>query len=232
MNSAKRRKIEENNFEARLRITNFYPYKSEIVEVIQKYMEKNYSNVEYKIENENSKLLIVNFLKNTEVANCILREIKLYQLEKNYLSQMNATVGIKVNNSISEKNFKESANCRYLGDNTMDAKLSSKKPSSSKKSISSKSKVLESIFLDQGPYMSDFDVENVYRKQNKALWLKKKGFSNYVSTNDIEKNRNDIKYFWKEDPFETSKDYKYRELAKDKWVGRKDFYAFAKGNII
>ena len=100
-----RKTFDTNEFEGRLKITNFGS-KDTILEKINIYLEK-YNGEEkenlYEIEKETSNSLLLNFHKNTEIANYISRKLKLLQLGNKNFSKLNCHVTIKVINPNQKK---------------------------------------------------------------------------------------------------------------------------------
>ena len=82
-----RKNFDTNEFEGRVKITGF-PSKESLIEKIDSYVNKYKSEENeniYEIEKETSTSILLNFHKNTELANLIIRKLKLLQLgNKNY----------------------------------------------------------------------------------------------------------------------------------------------------
>lgn len=246
-------KNDENTFEAKIRITNFYPNKDKLKEEISNYLSSNYNDVEYQIELETDKLLILNFTNKTEVANCLLRKLKLMKIENKNFPQLTTSLKVHIKNSISEqkKQNKEQgigtgtesnlnkksftsrtnlgtkgnlANKRYNSStSTIDAnKYKNYNPS--KDIHRSRAKIYESIFLDCGPYLDKYELEKEENRKNKAQWINKKGFNQFVGKSYILKNSNTIENYVNRDPSESPLVYNFRVNQKSKWVGKKNFY--------
>ena len=93
-----RKNIDTNEFEGKVKITGF-PSKDSIIEKINIYLEK-YKTEEnanlYEIEKETSSSILINFHKNTELANLIIRKLKLLQMGNKNFSKLNCHLSIKV----------------------------------------------------------------------------------------------------------------------------------------
>jgi hypothetical protein len=96
---------DENEFEGKIKISNF-PSKEQILEKINSYCEK-YKTEEkdslYDIEKENENLILLNFHKNSEIANYINRKLKLLQIEDTNFSDLNVNLYTKIINPKNEK---------------------------------------------------------------------------------------------------------------------------------
>ena len=82
-----RKNIDTNEFEGKVKITGF-PSKESLIEKIDSYVNKykvEENEVLYEIEKETTSSILLNFHKNTEMANLIIRKLKLLQMgNKNY----------------------------------------------------------------------------------------------------------------------------------------------------
>ena len=82
---------ENNEFEGKIRISNFSS-KKELLDKINGYCEKYRTEEKdalYDIEKETANLLLLNFHKNTELANYINRNLKLLQIGNSNFSDIN-----------------------------------------------------------------------------------------------------------------------------------------------
>ena len=96
---------DNNEFEGKIKITNFAP-KDEILEKINSYCDKykdEENNSVYDVEKENDNLILLNFHKNTEIANYIIRELKILQIDNPNFSELNYKLLIKIINPQNEK---------------------------------------------------------------------------------------------------------------------------------
>ena len=81
-----RKNFDTNEFEGKVKISGF-PSKESLIEKIDSYVNKYKEENEnlYEIEKETSTSILLNFHKNTELANLIIRKLKLLQMgNKNY----------------------------------------------------------------------------------------------------------------------------------------------------
>ena len=96
---------DNNEFEGKIKITNFAS-KDEILEKINSYCDKykdEENNSVYDVEKENDNLILLNFHKNTEIANYIIRELKILQIDNPNFSELNYKLLIKIINPQNEK---------------------------------------------------------------------------------------------------------------------------------
>ena len=94
-----------NEFEGKIKISNF-PSKKEILEKIDGFCEKyrtEEKNSLYDIEKETDKLILLNFHKNTELANYINRNLKILQISDTNFSDIKFNLIIKIINPQNEK---------------------------------------------------------------------------------------------------------------------------------
>ena len=93
-----RKNFDRNEFEGKIKITGF-PSKDAIIEKIDNYLSKYKTNEKeniYDIENETSSSILLNFHKNTEIANFINRKLKLLQITNDNYSKLNCHVTVNV----------------------------------------------------------------------------------------------------------------------------------------
>ena len=96
---------DENEFEGKIKITNFSS-KNDLLEKINSYCKKYATEGQdslYEIEKEKPNLIILNFHKNSELANYVNRKLKLLQIEDPDFSDLNINIIIKVINPKNEK---------------------------------------------------------------------------------------------------------------------------------
>ena len=94
---------DNNEFEGKLRIRNF-PSKDEILEKINLYCQQCRSGEKddfYEIEKDTANLILLNFHKDTELANFVNRSLKLLQIENSDYSDLNSNLLIKIINKKS-----------------------------------------------------------------------------------------------------------------------------------
>lgn len=218
-----------NNFEAILKIENFYPNSIKLKDIVQKYLEETYPEVKHEIVQDTSKTIKYSFSTNTEVANCVKRKLQLVQIDNPDFANLKVGVNIKITNKNTDENgkLKGVANVqpRYLSQSSSDVNESYVKKKSPKKTLGSKSKIIESLFLDQGPYLSKSDVDKIWENKDKALWLNKKGFNRFIGQHDIDKNKHFVPNYVRLDNSPKPKsDCIFREDNKSQWVGKKNFF--------
>ena len=96
---------DNNEFEGKIKISNFSS-KEEILDKINTFCNK-YKTEEndslYDIERENSNMILLNFHKNTELANYINRKLKLLQIENSNFSDLSFNLIVKIINPQNEK---------------------------------------------------------------------------------------------------------------------------------
>lgn len=256
-----RKNIDTNEFEGRVKITGFTS-KESILEKIDGYIEK-YKNDDkeklYEIEKETSSSLLLNFHKNTELANMIIRKVKLLQMENKNFSKINCHLSIKVisppvnekkekNEGSDEKDKTEKSpeqkktqkNKKFNNDvynidtknNPKLNKLLSKSMNFNKKNINkymspnnNKMKIYESIFLGGGPYLDKNYFDKEEARKNKAQWINKKGFNQYISKETILKNAHMIESILSKEPASPN-NFNFRPVQKSKWVGKNDFFHY------
>ena len=234
-----RKNFEENEFEGSIKITNF-PSKEKIIEKINLYLEKY-----KKEEKETSTSLLLNFHKNTEMANYVIRKLKLLQMENQNYSKINCHLAIKVinqreknekndegKNEKSNKTKKNNYNVYNIDtkNNPRLNKLLDKSLNFNKRNINkylspdnNKMKIYESIFLNGGPYIERNDIAKEEARKNKAQWLNKKGFIPYIGKETILKNSHMIENYLSKEPAQ-SNNFQFREIQKSKWVGKNNFF--------
>ena len=86
-----------------------------------------------------------------------------------------------------------------------------------------KMKIYESIFLG-GPYLEKAEYERAEARKNKAQWINKKGFNQYISKQTILKNSHMIENYLSLEPAQDN-NFNFRPIQKTKWVGKTDFFA-------
>ena len=237
--------FEENEFEASIKITNF-PSKEKIIEKINNYLDKNKKDEKenlYEIEKETENSLLLNFHKNTEIANYVVRKLKLLQLENKNYSKIDCHLAIKVINQREKndenKNVKSNPKKKKNDYNVYNIdtknnprmnKLLDKSLNFNKRNInkylspdSNKMKIYESIFLNGGPYIEKNEIAKEEARKNKAQWLNKKGFIPYIGKETILKNSHMIENYLSKEPAQPN-NFQFREIQKSKWVGKNNFY--------
>ena len=248
-----RKNKDTNEFEGRVKITGFSS-KESLLEKINLYLESYKSEEKeslYVIEKETSKSILLNFKKNTELANYIIRKLKLLQMGNQNFAKLNCHLAIKVispnqneksekkekseNENENEKSPKKTKKNDYKDIYNIDAKNNPKMNKLLNKSLNfnkrnmnkylspenNKMKIYESIFLG-GPYLEKSEFEYKDHMKNKAQWINKKGFIPYISKQTILKNAHMIENILSKEP-DQPKAFNFRQIEKSKWVGKNDF---------
>ena len=250
-----RKNKDTNEFEGRVKITGFSS-KESLLEKINLYLENNISEEKeslYVIEKETSKSILLNFKKNTELANYIIRKLKLLQMGNQNFAKLNCHLAIKVispnqneksekkekSENENEKSPKKTKKNDYKDIYNIDAKNNPKMNKLLNKSLNfnkmnmnkylspenNKMKIYESIFLG-GPYLEKSEFEYKDHMKNKAQWINKKGFIPYISKQTILKNAHMIENILSKEP-DQPKVFNFRQIEKSKWVGKNDFNHYA-----
>ena len=103
MSKEKKLKKINNEFEAKIRISNFSS-KESLLDKINSYLKNNKNDEEeeeqspYEIEKETSNMIILNFQKDTELANYISKKLKLLQIENPNFSNLKSSLRIRIIN--------------------------------------------------------------------------------------------------------------------------------------
>ena len=250
-----RKNKDTNEFEGRVKITGFSS-KESLLEKINLYLESYKSEEKeslYVIEKETSKSILLNFKKNTELANYIIRKLKLLQMGNQNFAKLNCHLAIKVispnqneksekkekSENENEKSPKKTKKNDYKDIYYIDAKNNPKMNKLLNKSLNfnkrnmnkylspenNKMKIYESIFLG-GPYLEKSEFEYKNHMKNKAQWINKKGFIPYISKQTILKNAHMIENILSKEP-DQPKAFNFRQIEKSKWVGKNDFNHYA-----
>ena len=196
--------VEENKFEAKIKIVHNNNQK-ELIEIINNYLKRFYDNEQYNIEKETQNLLILNFKDKTEIANCVLRFLKIIRLEKYELSNIKCSIHIKIINSFSKNKFWNKPllsssstldnNNKYIFPKNQRYKNYSKKKNNFSTN-NTKYNVIESIYFFNVNKKENFsnknnysDTENNLNQNNNAS---KKGNNNWLI--QIKSNLNNDNY--------------------------------------
>ncbi len=91
-----------NEFEAKIKVSNFSS-KESILDKINSYCKNDKSEEEgenspYDIEKETANMILLNFKKDTELANYVSKKLKLLQIENSNFSNIKSNLIIKVIN--------------------------------------------------------------------------------------------------------------------------------------
>ena len=104
-----RKNVDPNEFEGHIKIKGF-PSKEALLDKVDLYLEKYKEDPKeslYEIEKETSNLIVLNFHKNTEIANYLIRKLKLLQIDNSSFSNLNCHLNIKVINPNQKKQDEE-----------------------------------------------------------------------------------------------------------------------------
>lgn len=255
-----RKNFDTNEFEGHVKINGF-PSKDSLIEKINIYLEKyktDEKEVLYDIEKETSNSILLNFHKNTEIANYVVRKLKLLQMGNQNYSKLKCHMTVKVTNpnEKKEREKKEKENNEQKGkeedksqkknktkknkteiynidtkNNPKMNKLLNKSLNFNRKNMNkymspenNKMKIYESIFLNGGPYIDRYDLEKAEWRKNKAQWINKKGFMQYISKETISKNAHMIENYLNLEPAQPNNNINFRPIHKSKWVGKTNFF--------
>lgn len=212
---------DNNEFEGKIKISNF-PSKTEILDKINAYCAK-YKTEEkeslYDIEKENANLLLLNFHKNTELANYINRNLKLLQIGNSNFSDINFNLIIKIINPQNEK----------------DKQVKKEKEKSQEKEKNSKSQEKQykkNNIIQLKNYTND--VYNIDAKNNprlnkllfRSLNFNKRNMNKYMSP---ENNKSKIyESIFLAGPYINKNEIIYKEHRKNKaqWLNEKGFVPY------
>jgi len=247
-----RKHYDTNEFEGMVKIRG-YPSKESLIEKIDSYLNKykeEGNEAIYEIEKETSNYILLNFHKNTELANLVIRRLKLLQMSNNKnFANLSCHLSINVINpnqkkedeEKKEKNEQNEKKVKKLKkadeiykidtkNNPRLNKLLSKSLNFNRQNINkylspnnNKMKIYESIFLNGG-YVDRDKLAYKEVAKNKAQWINKKGFIPYISKNTILKNAHMIENYLSLEPAQ-SNNFNFRPVQKTKWVGKTDFCA-------
>lgn len=208
-----RKNIDTNEFEGRVKITGF-PSKDSLIEKINLYLEKYKSDQKeslYEIEKETSNSILLNFHKNTEIANYIVRKLKLLQMGNQNYSKMNYHLTVKViSPNQNDKNEKKK-------DDEKEEKKSQKSPNEKKKKKID-NKDIYNIDTKNNPRLN--------KLLNKSLNFNKKNMNKYLSP---ENNKMKIyESIFLGGPYLEKSDFLYKDAVKNKaqWINKKGFIPY------
>ena len=247
-----------NEFEGKIRITNFTS-EEEILDKIKFYCnvnrtEKNDTSL-YDIEKESHKMLLLNFHKNTELANYVNRKLKLLQIENSNFSKLNSNLLIKIKNPNNEKKklenkdnnddnnenhnkeknkMKKHKSDIYNIDTNNNPKLNRilcKSLNFNKKNINkctnpeNNKLKIYESIFLGGPFINKIELMHEENRKNKEQWLSKKGFIPFISKNTILKKEHPTNDFLYPEPVKNR--FNFRSVEKAKWIGKRDFIPYS-----
>ena len=210
---------DNNEFEGKLRIRNF-PSKDEILEKINLYCQQCRSGEKddfYEIEKDTATLILLNFHKDTELANFVNRSLKLLQIENSDYSDLNSNLLIKIINPHNEKD-KEN-----------------KKEKGEQKKSKAKSKG-KNIKIYNNSKIKDYsnDVYNIDAKDNprlnkllkRSINFNRKNINKYISPDNSKMKIYESIFF--AGPYVNKSDLINEENRKNKalWLNKKGFVPY------
>ena len=210
---------DNNEFEGKLKIRNFSS-KEELLEKINSYCGQCRSGETdnlYDIEKENANFILLNFHKDTDLANFVNRSLKLLQIENSDYSNITSNLIIKV---INPQNEKDKQNKKE------------KEETNKSKSISKgkKKKIINNIKLKD--YSND--VYNIDAKDNPRLnkllrrniYFNKKNINKYMSPENTKMKIYESIFF--AGPYVNKSDIIKEENRKNKalWLNKKGFVPY------
>ena len=218
---------DNNEFEGKIKISNFSS-KEEILEKINAYCDK-YKTEEndslYDIEKENNNMILLNFHKNTELANYINRKLKLLQIENTDFSDLSFNLIIKVINPENEK-YKQAK--KEKEEKEKEEKENKEKNDDDKNEIPYQKRDRKKI----KNYTND--IYNIDTKDNpklnkllgKSLNFNRRNVNKYMSP---ENNKMKIyESIFLGGPFIEQHDFLYKDHIKNKaqWINQKGFIPY------
>ena len=207
-----RKNFDTNEFEGKVKISGFIS-KETIIEKIDNYLSK-YKTEEkdnlYDIEKDTSSSILLNFHKNTEMANYVIRKLKLLQMGNNNFSKLNCHLTVNV----------ISPNQNYKKEDKKDDKKNEK---------DSKEKSPKKIIIKKKANQND--IYNIDAKNNprmnkligKSLNFSKKNINKYLSP---ENNKMKIyESIFLGGPYLEKAEFDRAEARKNKaqWINQKGF---------
>lgn len=234
-----RKNFDTNEFEGKVKISGF-PSKESLIEKIDSYINK-YKVEEnenlYEIEKETSTSILLNFHKNTEMANLIIRKLKLLQMGNKNFEKLKCHLTINV---ISPKpketkvsNTEEAKDAKDIKE-TKDAKNSkNKKDLKGTKDKDIKDKKEKSR---NSPKKKEYnpDIYNIDAKNNPRM-NKLIGHSSNFMRKNINKylspDNNKMKIYesiFLGGPYVDKSDFAYEDHRKNKaqWINKKGFIPY------
>ena len=214
---------DENEFEGKIKITNFSS-KKDILDGVDLFCEK-YSKGEkgsfYDIEKENANLLLLNFHKNSDLASFVNNKLKLLQIEDINFSELNSNLIIKIVNPKNEK---------YKQEKKEKSKSKEKKNENEKEEKQIKNKRKQNIYIKN--YTKDvynIDTKNNPRLNkllNKSLNFNKKNINKYMSPVNNKMKIYESIFFG--GPYIIQSDLIKEENRKNKalWLNKKGFMPY------
>jgi hypothetical protein len=211
-----RKNVDTNEFEGRVKITGF-PSKEAVLEKINGYIEKYKSDEKeklYEIEKETSSSILLNFHKNTEMANLVIGKLKLLQMGNQNFSKLNCHLSIKViSPNQNEKNEKKEEN---------EKKEDKKEKSPDKKSQEKNKNRRNEVY--------NIDTKNNPRLNkllSKSLNFNRKNMNKYMNP-DSNKMKIYESIFLNGGPYVDKFDYVKDDARKNKaqWLNKKGFIPY------
>lgn len=219
-------------FLAKLKIENF-PSRVELLNLIDSFLSSSEYPTTYRAINQDN--LIILMLHNPDVAYAIIKRLKTEQIKNSLYSKIKTSLVLTPLNQNPSKSFEKTKSTATL--NTSGIKKTKGSSLTKKKKINTETnvvrlkvnnnknkKVFTSMFLGQTPYMDENDRRKLEEKKSKLLWIDKRGFNQFVGKATTHRNENYISNYVNETPSEPPVTYKFREIHKEKWIGKSTFF--------
>ena len=216
-----------NEFEGKIKITNF-PSKKEILDKINIYCEKYRTEEKdalYDIEKETSNLILLNFHKNTELANYINRILKLIKIENDNFSDINFNLIIKIVNPQNEKDKQAKKEKEKEEKNNSKSKSKSKeKPINIKKGNTRNIKIKN--YTNDVYNIDAKDNPRLNKLLNRSINFNKRNINQYMSPENSKMKIYESIFF--AGPYVNKMDIVYQEQRKNKakWLNEKGFVPY------
>lgn len=213
----------EPKFIANINIKNF-PSKEKLFKVIDNYLQKNKLDKNYTYELKNESSIKITF-QDTDIGYKIIKKLKLEQLTNSSFEKMksNLSLGVIDEKSTLKKFKSKNKKIRLEKSSSLPLILNNRYKDESMTSLNKYNYNQNSMFLPQGPYIDEFQMRILDEKKNKALWLNKKGFNQFVGKATAIKIRNDIQNYVSRTPGEFPLNHKFRDEHKERWIVKRSF---------
>ena len=224
-------------FLAKLKIENF-PSRVELLNLIDSFLSSSEYPTNYRAINQDNHIILM--IHNPDVAYAIIKRLKTEQMKNSLYSKIKTSLALTPLNQNPNKSFektksvsKSTAALDTSGiKKTKQTSLTKKKKKMNtetnvvkyKVNNNKNKKVFTSMFLGQTPYMDENDRRKLEEKKSKLLWIDKRGFNQFVGKATTHRNENYISNYVNETPSEPPVTYKFREIHKEKWIGKSTFF--------
>ena len=210
---------ENNEFEGKIKISNFSS-KKELLDKINVYCEKYRTEEKdalYDIEKETANLLVLNFHKNTELANYINRNLKLLQIGNSNFSDINFNLIIKIINPQNEKDKQAKK------EKEKDVENNSK---SQEKQYKNNNNIQLKNYINDVYNIDAKDNPRLNKLLNKSLNFNKKNMNRYMSPENSKMKVYESIFL--AGPYVNKYELEYKEKRKNKaqWLNQKGFVPY------